>query len=312
MGNLFRQQLEVNQRDVRVERKAMVASDQLELHFYETLETATDLKLQFEQPIIGVMLSGEKDMEMSDLGRFRYLPGETLIVPAQEQLTIDFPNASPKNPTQCLAIIPQPKLIEEAVWDFSNKSVALTDGTEETIDFSADLLMRDSSILRPVNSLVYLFQENHDYRDLFINMAIKELIIRVLQSKARHVFLENFCAHENRMSRIVQYIRANISRPITIPELLQVASMSRTHFFSSFKETFGMTPNEFIIKEKITKAKALIHAASYKSITQIAYHLGYSDSSYFSKQFKNITGVTPRQYESRIARPPEKNGLKRN
>ena len=31
-----------------------------------------------------------------------------------------------------------------------------------------------------------------------------------------------------------------------------------------------------------------------------------------TKQFKNITGVTPRQYESRIARPPEKNGLKRN
>ena len=297
MGNFFRQQLEANQKDVRVERKAMVSSENLELHFYETISQVEAVRLQFSQPAIGVMLTGEKVMEMKGLGRFRYAPGETLIVPASEELSIDFPSASRANPTQCLAIIPQPTLIEETVRDFSVKSLALSGSEENNIDFSPDLLMRDSTILRPVKSLLYLFQENHDCRDLFISMATKELIIRVLQSKARRVFLENFCGPENRMTRIAKYIRENISSPISIQELLREANMSRTNFFNLFKDNFGMTPNEYIIREKITRAKAMIRSSTDQSITQIAYQLGYSDSSYFSKQFKRVTGYTPRQFE---------------
>ena len=52
-----------------------------------------------------------------------------------------------------------------------------------------------------------------------------------------------------------------------------------------------------LIEEKIEKAKAILCSPKDKSITQIAYQLGYSDSSYFSKQFKRVTGFTPRQYE---------------
>ena len=73
--------------------------------------------------------------------------------------------------------------------------------------------------------------------------------------------------------------------------------MSKSNFFSLFKNTFGITPNEYVIRGKIEKAKQIIQTSSQKSITQIAYELGYSDSSYFSKQFKSHTGYTPREFE---------------
>ena len=235
---------------------------------------------------------------MEDFGRFTYLPGESLIIPAGQKLCIDFPSASVENPTQCLAFQPKAELIEEAVFDYHNRTNALKIEQEEEIDFSEDLLMRDEAILYTVEHLMRLFQENNEHRDLFISMTTKELIIRILQSKARRAFLNNFYKRENRMTHVASYIRENIFKPISIQDLSHEANMSRSNFFNLFKDTFGITPNEYIIREKIEKAKAILCSPKDKSITQIAYQLGYSDSSYFSKQFKRVTGYTPRQYEN--------------
>ncbi|MEM6800221.1 MAG: AraC family transcriptional regulator [Bacteroidota bacterium] len=298
MENLFRYQLDKNQRGVLVERKALVASDDLELYFYETIVESLAVGLEFNTPAIGIMIRGEKIVEMEDLGRFTYLPGESLIIPAGQKLCIDFPTASLENPTQCLAFQPKAELIEEAVFDYHNRTNALELEQEAEIDFSEDLLMRDEAILYTVEHLMRLFQENNEHRDLFISMTTKELIIRILQSKARRAFLNNFYKRENRMTHVASYIRENIFKPISIQDLSHEANMSRSNFFNLFKDTFGITPNEYIIREKIEKAKAILCSPKDTSITQIAYQLGYSDSSYFSKQFKRVTGFTPRQYES--------------
>jgi len=298
MENLFRYQLENNQRGVLVERKALVSSDELELFLYETIAESKDVKLEFNTPAIAIMLRGEKYVEMGDLGRFKYMPGESLIVPSGQKMSIDFPTASPDNPTQCLAFQPKAELIEEAVYDYYTKTNDLEIEKEDQFDFSTDLLMRDEAILHTVDHLMRLFSENNEHRDLFISMSTKELIIRILQSKARRAFLNNFYKRENRMTHVATYIKENIFNPISIQDLSQEAHMSRSNFFNLFKHTFGITPNEYIIRQKIEKAKAIISSSSHQSITQIAYQLGYSDSSYFSKQFKRVTGYTPRQYES--------------
>jgi len=162
---------------------------------------------------------------------------------------------------------------------------------------STDLLMRDKAILQTVNYLLYLFGEKNEHSDLFINQTTKELVIRVLQSKARKAFLNSFHKKESRMNHIARYIKKNLSNSISVQELSQEANMSQSNFFNLFKNTFGLTPNDYIIQQKIDLAKKIIQKSKYKSISQIAYELGYANSSYFSKQFKSITGMTPRQYE---------------
>lgn len=297
MEKLFRHQLETTQMGVLVERKAMLASKNSELHFYETIAKAEQVQLQFNLPVIAVMLRGEKIVEMDDLGRFAYAPGESLIVPAGRKLKIDFPSATVENPTQCLAFVPAENLIQEAIYDFHQKTNAADAPLADEVNFSADLLLRDQAILQTINYLLFLFSENNEHRDLFINMTTKELVIRILQSKARRVFLSSFQKGENRMTHIARYIRENIGSPISIKELSKEANMSKSNFFYLFKNTFGVTPNEYIIRKKIERAKKVIRTSSSKSITQIAHELGYSDSSYFAKQFKSLTGYTPRQFE---------------
>ena len=88
------------------------------------------------------------------------------------------------------------------------------------------------------------------------------------------------------MNHIARYIRQNIYSSLSVLELSKQANMSKSKFFNLFKNSFGITPNEFIIREKIEEAKRIILRYPKKSITAIAYDLGYSDTSYFCKQFK--------------------------
>ncbi|NET31389.1 MAG: AraC family transcriptional regulator [Cyanothece sp. SIO1E1] len=295
MWNQIHQQLSL-QKDVLVERKAYFSSKNIELHFYETIAPAQRVPIEFSSPVVALMLQGEKILEMESLGRFEYRPGESLIVPAETKINIDFPSASEENPVQCLAFVPESTLVEEALYDFYEQTSELADHTNEQVDFSTDLLLRDQRILQTVKYLLFLFQENNEHRDLFINMTTKELVIRILQSKARRRFLSHFQRGENAMNHIARYIRQNLYSPISVMELSKQANMSKSKFFNLFKDSFGMTPNEFIIREKIEEAKKIILRYPKKSITAVAYDLGYSDTSYFCKQFKHLIGSSPNTF----------------
>lgn len=295
MWNQIHQQLSL-QKDVLVERKAYFSSKNIELHFYETIAPAQQVPIKFSSPVVALMLQGEKILEMESLGRFCYRPGESLIVPAETKISIDFPSASAENPVQCLAFVPESTLVEEALYDFYEQTSELTEQANESLDFSTDLLLRDQRILQTVKYLLFLFQENNEHRDLFINMTTKELVIRILQSKARRRFLSHFQGEENAMNHIARYIRQNIYSSLSVLELSKQANMSKSKFFNLFKNSFGITPNEFIIREKIEEAKRIILRYPKKSITAIAYDLGYSDTSYFCKQFKNLIGSSPNTF----------------
>lgn len=297
MYDLFQKQLVAN-KDVLVERNAFISSGDLKLHFYETLIQANDVEISFEMPVICIMINGEKIIELENGERFKYLPGQILILPPHKKLTLDFPTASRDNPTQCLVFQPDSHLVKEATNTYYLQTKELNAQQKvNKVDFSFDMIVRDKAISRNVEHLIKLFKENVEHQDLFIKMAAKELLIRILQSKARRIFLNNFRVSEgDRMSKIADYIDENILRSISIEELSQQANMSRSNFFNLFKNAFGISPNEYIINKKIEKAKSIISSSTNQSISQIAYDLGYSDSSYFSKQFKTITGYTPKQF----------------
>ncbi|MEO0472994.1 MAG: helix-turn-helix domain-containing protein [Bacteroidota bacterium] len=297
MNAYINHQLATQQADVLVERKAMMSARNIELQFYETIAPADQVEIKFETPVIAVMLKGEKRIRMKDLGAFYYQPGESLIIPSGHQLSIDFPSASVEEPTQCLAFVPDPILIDEALQAYYHHTEAADIKMVDEVDFSADLVMRDQAIAQTVNYLLFLFQEHNEHRDLFINMSTRELVIRILQSRARRLFLHNFHQQRNdRFGAVVAYIRENIRKPIGISDLTQVAGMGKSRFFALFKDAFGMTPNDFIISERIRLAREMMLRAPDKSLSQIAFELGYSESGYFTRQFKSVTGCTPRRW----------------
>ncbi|MBP6590400.1 MAG: helix-turn-helix transcriptional regulator, partial [Chitinophagaceae bacterium] len=77
------------------------------------------------------------------------------------------------------------------------------------------------------------------------------------------------------------------------------AYMSRNEFYRWFREQFGVSPLEYINREKIKLAKQLM-ADQKNSITQVSHQCGFADVNYFVRLFKKAEGITPGSYRACI------------
>jgi len=102
---------------------------------------------------------------------------------------------------------------------------------------------------------------------------------------------------EMRLGRVLSWIDTNFQWPLRIAELAGRAAMSERTFQRHFREATGFSPSEYIIRARIRHAmKLLEHRKPSGSITDVAFHCGFEDSNYFARQFRKLTGKSPREY----------------
>jgi transcriptional regulator GlxA family with amidase domain len=85
---------------------------------------------------------------------------------------------------------------------------------------------------------------------------------------------------------------ANIDGRIGLDELARACSLSRSHFARAFKATTGMTPMQWLLNQRVERAKNLL-LNSTLPIDEIAHTCGFSDQSHFSRAFLRAIGDTP-------------------
>ena len=101
--------------------------------------------------------------------------------------------------------------------------------------------------------------------------------------------------------RVQEYIEKHAGRPLSIEQLAGVAHMSVRTFMRNFKKATGETPNVYIQKVRIEKAKRMLESG-LDGIEQVSKEAGYSDFASFRKVFKRFTGLTPSEYKRLYAR----------
>lgn len=97
-----------------------------------------------------------------------------------------------------------------------------------------------------------------------------------------------------RLAAVDDYIRSHFHQPISLAELTRIAGISVAQLERYCKRVFHLTPQQLIHKVRLEHAHQLLH--SELPITEVALRCGYTDHSAFSRQFKSLTGFTPRQY----------------
>ena len=98
--------------------------------------------------------------------------------------------------------------------------------------------------------------------------------------------------------------REYMTHPISPEDISNKLQVGYSWFRHAFKEYTGMAPNQYLIQLKIQKSKELllIHENSIKSVT---HQLNFNSVAYFSKLFKNRTGLTPNDFRTQGLRPQE-------
>lgn len=100
----------------------------------------------------------------------------------------------------------------------------------------------------------------------------------------------------------VPYMQFNYNQKININDIASYVGINRSYFSYIFKQKTGISPKEFLRNCRIEKAEKLLTETTL-SVSDIAGQVGYPDPFTFSKFFKNITGLSPRDYRNRKTRP---------
>ncbi|MCX8132283.1 MAG: AraC family transcriptional regulator [Clostridia bacterium] len=114
-----------------------------------------------------------------------------------------------------------------------------------------------------------------------------------------HTYDNNENKKEIYIKKAVEYIAMNYSREISICELASYIGLDRSYLYSVFKEYLKVSPQEFLINFRIDKACDLMHNRIL-SIGDISRSVGYEDQLLFSKAFKKIKHVSPRDYRKSL------------
>jgi RpiB/LacA/LacB family sugar-phosphate isomerase len=114
---------------------------------------------------------------------------------------------------------------------------------------------------------------------------------------ALHVAREQvFGIPPRRLRRIVEHIRNNLDKPLGVSALSKMAEMSQSHFSKLFKRSTGLAPHQFVLQERINRAKELLLQGDAK-IVDIALGVGFENQAHFTTVFGNLVGMTPRQFQ---------------
>lgn len=133
---------------------------------------------------------------------------------------------------------------------------------------------------------------------------IKELLIKILQydflSSSPVASTPMQQRFENELlNEIVIYINDTIYEQLTIEEICNRFSISRSSLQTLFKNNLGTAPKQYISDLKLKKSKLLIKESVY-TISEISSMLGFTSIHYFSRKFKQQFGITPTDYAKTI------------
>jgi len=282
-----------------VENRTIYSASYSELNIFETHEVAEKVKLLFDFPIIASMLTGKKVMHLKDMPSFDFLPGESVVVPSKRELVIDFPIATKETPTQCLALAIDPSKINDITSRFNEQVAIESENNNWNIDVHSSHLTNQEEVNYLIQRLVHTFTNNTKSKDVILDLMIQELVVRLLQTKAKQILLAEASGIvcDSRIGSVIKYIKNHLTeKNINVDKLAEIACMSTSHFYKQFKNTIGISPVDYINSERIKFAKKLFVEEKNIRIADIAYKSGFNSVSYFNRQFKKNELIVPTAY----------------
>jgi len=128
-----------------------------------------------------------------------------------------------------------------------------------------------------------------------------------IAQRRRNVMPPPLVPHETRLSRnksnkpntvpALEYVKQHCHEKITLDEMASICSMSKSHFSRKFKLEYGYTFQEFLVMQRLVRAKQMLENSD-ASIIEVALAVGFSDHSNFTRAFQKYLGVSPSRYRS--------------
>lgn len=287
-----------------VENRTSYAGNDAVFSVYDTYMEANRVELHASSPMYCGMISGKKIIHSGDESPFDFIPSESLVLPPDQTIYIDFPDAKMDEPTKCITIELPLSRVNDVVAKMNDMIPRSKYSGDWEYDSTHSVHFKNTgSVDLLIRKLFHIFTEENKQRDLLVELNTSELIVHMLQTESRALLLKNYRNHVTRsgLAAAIDYIHNNLNGPISSKKLASVACMSKASFYRYFKNEFGVSPVEYINGKRIEMACKMLNKKR-KNVTDVCFELGFSSVSHFIKLFKEMTGLTPKQYQLQVGK----------
>ena len=178
------------------------------------------------------------------------------------------------------------------------------------IEVFPELRNRLTSLTFPVNALKYGLESSRVIRKILSQMNDMDdlgrlsamfRLLPVIFNSSDHILAGKPMQIERdvrRMQQICAYVMAHYVHTITLNEIASEVGMNRSAFCSYFKRCKKMTFSQFVTQYRLNTACELLKH-SQKQVSEICFAVGFNDVPHFNRVFKELQGMTPKEYRKR-------------
>ena len=154
-------------------------------------------------------------------------------------------------------------------------------------------------ILSYLNAMVQEATSQQMSYELVCHNLLEILLIKILRHQHFDLEVGKQSKATKDISFIKHYLETYYHESIQLEDLASMTHLSRFYISHSFKKEIGMSPMEYLIDIRIKESKILLRTTNY-SISQVADIVGFTTPTYFSKQFRKSTGISPTDYREQF------------
>jgi len=154
-------------------------------------------------------------------------------------------------------------------------------------------------ILRYLNAMVQEATSQSMSYELVCHNLLEILLIKILRHQHFDLEVGKQSKATKDISFIKHYLETYYHESIQLEDRASMTHLSRFYISHSFKKEIGMSPMEYLIDIRIKESKILLRTTNY-SISQVADIVGFTTPTYFSKQFRKSTGISPTDYREQF------------
>lgn len=244
------------------------------------------------QPAIALIVSGAKRAELPG-GTLTYGKGSVFIC------SLDTPDSFVVLGTSLTPFIAISMSIDEAR---VNRALSLLAGkassAEQTLAGPAAVYPADLDLVRAFDALFeaewHKAQHSNSLTQALLALREDEIVLRALTGPVGGHLRALFHAGtpENRIRRVVIWLRTNFKESFSIETLARLADMSPATFHRHFQSVLGISPRRYITMLRLFEGRRLIQEEGYDAAAA-SYAVGYASTSYFSRAYKSFFGAPP-------------------